>query len=210
MADAAPALGASGGTGRRAAFLDRDGVINLDRGYVFRREDFEFVPGVLDGARRLHEMGFLLVVISNQSGIGRGLYREADFESLTEWMRGEFRDAGAPLAGVYHCPHHPTEAIGQYRHACDCRKPAPGMLLAAARDLDVDLSTSAMFGDKTSDLEAARAAGVPLRILLGTDALEVPEWPATEGMATAVFRGLGDAARRTDLLRQERQSPVTG
>ncbi len=179
---------------RRAAFLDRDGVINIDRGYVYRREDFQFVPGVLEGARHLHDLGFLLVVASNQSGIGRGLYTEADFNALTTWMRSEFLAAGAPLAGVYFCPHHPTDALGEYRRTCDCRKPAPGMLLAAAHDLGIDLKASAMFGDKVSDLEAARAAGVPLRVMLGTDAREVPALPALPGLASAAFRGLLDAA----------------
>lgn len=185
---------------RRAAFLDRDGVINIDRGYVYRREDFEFVSGVLDAARRLHSMGFLLVVTSNQSGIGRGLYSEADFNALTTWMRSEFLAAGAPLAGVYFCPHHPTEALGAYRRSCDCRKPAPGMLLAAARDLGIDLACSVMFGDKASDLEAARAVGVPLRVLLGTDAREVPAMPPAHGLASAAFRGLLEATADAALL----------
>lgn len=185
---------------RRAAFLDRDGVINIDRGYVYRKEDFEFVPGMLEGARRLHEGGYLLVVTSNQSGIGRGLYTEADFDELTTWMKRRFAEAGAPLAGVYYCPHHPTEAVGNYRRECDCRKPAPGMLLAAARDLDIDLRSSAMLGDKTSDLEAALAAGVPLRVLLGTDAREVPALPSSPGLATATSRGLLDAAGDGSLL----------
>jgi D-glycero-D-manno-heptose 1,7-bisphosphate phosphatase len=197
-------------TPRRAAFLDRDGVINLDRGYVYRREDFEFVPGALDGARRLHAMGFLLVVATNQSGIGRGFYGEADFEALSAWMRDEFKAAGAPLAGVYHCPHHPTDAIGEYRRACDCRKPGPGMLLAAARDLGIDLAASAMFGDKASDLEAARAAGVPLRILLGTDARAMPRLPEREGLTSAAFRSLQEAAEWADLLRQTTPSAVSG
>jgi len=195
---------------RRAAFLDRDGVINLDRGYVYRREDFEFVPGVLDAARRLHAMGFLLVVASNQSGIGRGLYGEAEFEALTAWMRGEFEAAGAPLAGVYHCPHHPTAALGAYRRVCVCRKPAPGMLLAAAKDLGIDLAASAMFGDKASDLEAARAAGVPLRILLGTDARALPRLPATEGLASTAFRGLQEAVEAADLLQPTTRTAVSG
>ncbi len=185
---------------RRAAFLDRDGVINIDRGYVCRREDFEFVPGVLLAARQLRDMGFVLVVTSNQSGIGRGLYSESQFRALTAWMRDEFLAAGAPLAGVYFCPHHPTEGHGEYRRACDCRKPAPGLLFTAARELGIDLTSSAMFGDKTSDLEAARAAGVPLRVLLGTDAREVPAMPSVPGLAVATFRGLLDAVADAALL----------
>jgi D-glycero-D-manno-heptose 1,7-bisphosphate phosphatase len=188
---------------RRAAFLDRDGVINIDRGYVFRREDFQFVAGALEGARRLHELGFLLVVTSNQSGIGRGLYTEDEFHGLTTWMRSEFRAAGAPLAGVYFCPHHPTEARGEYRCTCKCRKPAPGMLLAAARELSIDLAASIMFGDAASDIEAARRAGVPLRVLLGTDAARTPT-PANEAASGAshAFCGL-DKAVRSPALRAE-------
>jgi D-glycero-D-manno-heptose 1,7-bisphosphate phosphatase len=193
-------MNAASGAIRRAAFLDRDGVINIDRGYVYRREDFEFVPGVLDAAYRLHIMGFLLVVTSNQSGIGRGFYSEAQFEALTAWMRDKFLAAGAPLAGVYFCPHHPTEGLGKYRCACDCRKPAPGMLIAAARDLGIDLTSSAMFGDKTSDLEAARTAGVPIRMLLGTDAREVPVMPSAPGLVSAAFRGLLEASADAALL----------
>jgi D-glycero-D-manno-heptose 1,7-bisphosphate phosphatase len=178
---------------RRAAFLDRDGVINVDRGYVSRREDFTFVPGVLEGARQLHELGYALVVVTNQSGIGRGLYSKDDFDTLTAWMKAEFTAAGAPLAGVYSCPHHPTDAIGPYLRACDCRKPAPGMLLTAAQELKLRLSASVMFGDKETDLEAARAAGVPLRVLLGTDARETPALPTVPGLASAAFRRLDEA-----------------
>ena len=185
---------------RRAAFLDRDGVINIDRGYVVRLEDFQFVGGVLEGARRLHEIGFLLVVTSNQSGIGRGLYTADEFQALTTWMRSKFLAAGAPLAGVYFCPHHPTEALGEYRRTCQCRKPAPGMLHSAAQDLGIDLRSSAMFGDKASDLEAARDAGVPIRMLLGTDAREVPILPSDIGLATAAFRSLFEATADSSVL----------
>jgi ADP-L-glycero-D-manno-heptose 6-epimerase len=181
------------GAGTSAAFLDRDGVINIDRGYVSRREDFTFVPGVIEGARQLHELGYALVVVTNQSGIGRGHYSKDAFDALTAWMKAEFAVASAPLAGVYFCPHHPSEAVGDYRRECDCRKPAPGMLFAAARELGIRLSASAMFGDKTSDLEAARAAGVSLRVLLGTDARETPPLPTVPGLASASFRRLDEA-----------------
>jgi D-glycero-D-manno-heptose 1,7-bisphosphate phosphatase len=178
---------------RRAAFLDRDGVINMDRGYVYRREDFHFVPGVLEGSRGLCELGYLLVVVTNQSGIGRGLYSKSDFEALTAWMKAEFAATSAPLAGVYFCPHHPSEGLGSYRRSCDCRKPAPGMLTTAARDLNLDLSASIMFGDSASDLSAAQAAGVPLRVLLGTDGHDVPPMPSVPSLASAAFRRLDEA-----------------
>jgi len=187
---------------RPAAFLDRDGVINLDRGYVFRRGDFKFVPGVLQGASELHQLGYLLVVVTNQSGIGRGFYSEHDFAVLTEWMKAEFASAEAPLAGVYFCPHHPTNAIGAYLCSCDCRKPAPGMLRAAASDLDIDLAVSILFGDNESDLEAARAAGIPLRVLLGTNGRIVPALPSASGLASAAYRRL-DEALQDPMLRSK-------
>jgi D-glycero-D-manno-heptose 1,7-bisphosphate phosphatase len=177
---------------RRAAFLDRDGVINVDRGYVFRREDFEFVPGALGACARLHRLGFALVVATNQSGIGRGMYTEDDYRQLTEWMQAQFAAAGAPLSGIYHCPHHPEARLAAYRFACACRKPAPGMLLAAAHDLALDLARSILFGDKASDMAAAAAAGVPWRVLLGTDGLGLPP-SATASQATACFASLADA-----------------
>lgn len=183
---------------RSAAFLDRDGVINLDHGYVARIADFEFVPGTLAACRPLAQRGFALVVITNQSGIGRGLYTEADYQELTTWMRAQFAAAGAPLAGVYHCPHHPTEGLGAYRVACDCRKPAPGLLLRAARDLNLDLTRSVLFGDKASDLQAAHAAGVPHRVLLGTDGVQAPVADDC-GLATARFRSLAEAVRSDEL-----------
>jgi D-glycero-D-manno-heptose 1,7-bisphosphate phosphatase len=191
---------AAGSGRRRAAFLDRDGVINVDHGYVVRREDFSFVPGVLAGARSLRELGFALVVITNQSGIGRGLYSFEAFRHLIDWMKAQFEAAGAPIAGVYFCPHHPTEAVGDFRRPCDCRKPAPGMLLTAARDLGLDLGTSVLFGDKESDLLAARAAGVPERVLLGTDGAALPAAPAPDGLATARFRRLDEALSDASLL----------
>lgn len=177
---------------RRAVFLDRDGVVNVDHGYVFRREDFEFVDGVLPAAARLAQHGFVLVMVTNQSGIGRAMYTEADFAVLTAWMKLQFADAGAPLAGVYFCPHHPVHAQGAYKIDCDCRKPGPGMLLQAARELDLDLSRSAMFGDKRDDMEAARAAGVPVRVLLGKDGRALPP-PVDDTLASARYRSLGDA-----------------
>ena len=182
------------GTLRPAAFLDRDGVVNLDHGYVWRIEDFSFVPGVLQAAAQLAAAGLSLVVVTNQAGIGRGMYTPADYTRLTDWMRARFAEAGAPLAGVYHCPHHPSLALGEFRRACDCRKPAPGMLLAAARDLGLSLADSVIFGDKCDDLRAGRAAGVELRVLLGKDALALP----TQECAEATLRHVSLADALTD------------
>ncbi len=162
---------------RRAAFLDRDGVINVDHAYVCRFEDFEFIDGVLEAARLLADAGFDLIIVTNQSGIGRGYYTEEDFLALDRQVREVFKKAGAPLAGVYFCPHHPKEALPAWRCVCNCRKPAPGMILKAAQDLSIDLSRSVMFGDKPSDMQAAAAAGIAVRVQLGTDGKLDPEQP---------------------------------
>ena len=165
---------------RRAAFLDRDGVINVDHAYVSRFEDFDFIDGVLDAARRLVDAGFVLVIVTNQSGIGRGYYTEADFHKLDQAVCAVFAEHGAPISATYFCPHHPTKALPPWKCECNCRKPAPGMILQAAKDLDIDLSQSAMFGDKASDMQAAKAAGVAVRVQLGTDGAADPAEPSPE------------------------------
>ena len=144
-----------------AVFLDRDGVINVDHGYVSTWERFEFLPGVPDALRALQDAGYLLIVVSNQSGIGRGYYCEADVESLNQAVSQHLGSTvGVTLSEFYHCPHHPTEAAGEFRRQCDCRKPAPGMIRQAVLDHGIDLKTSLLVGDKDSDIEAGRAAGV--------------------------------------------------
>ncbi len=192
---------------RRAAFLDRDGVVNIDHGYVWQIADFEFLPGTLAAARELAQAGHALVVVTNQAGIGRGMYTEADFTRLTDWMREQFTRAGAPLAGVYHCPHHATLALGELRRVCDCRKPAPGMLLDAARDLDLNLADSVMFGDKCDDMRAAQAAGVGTRVFLGKDGLAVPGDPCDA--AGLRFASLAQAVADSG-LRQGLGLPLAG
>ena len=144
-----------------AVFLDRDGVINVDHGYVSTWEQFEFLPGVPEALRELQDAGYLLVVVSNQSGIGRGYYSEADVESLNQAIAQHLdRTVGVTISGFYHCPHHPTEAEGEFRRQCDCRKPAPGMIRQAVLDHGIDVQASLLVGDKDSDIEAGRAAGV--------------------------------------------------
>jgi D-glycero-D-manno-heptose 1,7-bisphosphate phosphatase len=145
---------------RRAVFLDRDGVINRDHGYVHRWEDFEFLPGVLEAASRLVAGGWTLVVVTNQSGIARGYYTEEAYRALTQRMKDVFAQRAAPLAAVYHCPHHPAGRMAGLAVECDCRKPAPGLFLRARDELALSLPDSVMIGDKPSDVSAARAAGV--------------------------------------------------
>jgi D-glycero-D-manno-heptose 1,7-bisphosphate phosphatase len=143
-----------------ALFLDRDGVINVDKSYVWRIDDFEFLPGIFQLCRAAQTVGLLPIVVTNQAGIGRGYYTEQDFQTLTEWMLAEFRARGIGIGRIYHCPYHPTEGIGDYRRESPDRKPNPGMIFRAQHDLDLDLSQSVLVGDKDSDIDAGRAAGV--------------------------------------------------
>lgn len=172
--------GASAAAPRQAAFLDRDGVINLDRAYVSRWEDFEFVPGAVDAMRRLKKAGYALVVVTNQSGIARGYYSEAQYQALTAAMQQALLDAGVAVDAVYHCPHHPKGKVAELAIDCDCRKPAPGMILRAAKELNLSLADSILVGDKPSDIEAARAAGVGRAYIVQSDNAE-----STMGLAGA-------------------------
>ena len=151
---------------RPAAFIDRDGVINAELHYVHRIEDFHILPGVFEGLRLLAAAGFALVIVTNQAGIAKGLYSEADFHVLTRHMLGLFAAEGIAITAVYHCPHHPAGKVAAYAHECDCRKPAPGMLLRAASEHGLDLHRSILIGDKTSDTDAGRAARVALTVLV--------------------------------------------
>ena len=137
-----------------AIFLDRDGVINEDTGYVSQVDDFHFLPGVIEAMQLLKQKGYLLIVVTNQSGIARGYFSEDDFMNLTEWMDWSLADRDVDLDGIYFCPHHPDHGA-----PCDCRKPAPGMLLLAQQELGIDMAHSYMVGDKPSGLKAAINAG---------------------------------------------------
>lgn len=148
------------GVGRPALFLDRDGVINVDHNYVCRPENFEFIEGIFDLCRRAQLQGYLLIVITNQAGIGRGYYSEADFSALTDWMCEQFAAESITIDGVYFSPFHPEHGIGHYKADAPCRKPRPGMIMQAAKEHGIDLPRSVLVGDNPSDIEAGVAAGV--------------------------------------------------
>ncbi len=154
-----------------ALLLDRDGVININHGYVYKRENFDFVDGIFDVARYAHQQHYKLLVITNQAGIGRGYYTEKDFHQLTTWMCEQFSSNGAPIDRVYFSPYHPTAGIGEYLKDDFSRKPRPGMLLQAKADLDLDLARSVLIGDKASDIKAGIAAGVERNLLLAPERL---------------------------------------
>ena len=154
---------------RKCLFLDRDGVINIDRNYVHKIEDFEFIDGIFECAKSAVSKDYLLCVITNQAGIGRGYYTEKDFDLLTGWMCQKFGDVGIPIAKVYHSPYHPVHGVGHYKREHITRKPNPGMLLQAANEFSIDLSSSILIGDNASDLQAGHAAGINTNILFNPD-----------------------------------------
>lgn len=144
----------------KALFLDRDGVVNINHDYVYRIENFEFIPAIFDVCKAAQAKGFKIIVVTNQSGIGRGFYTEKDFWQLTDWMVAEFLAQGITIEAVYFCPHHPTQALGHYQQDCSCRKPKPGMLLTAIKEFNINPAASLLLGDSQTDIQAAAAAGV--------------------------------------------------
>lgn len=140
---------------QKAIFLDRDGTLNVDTGYVFRRADWQWLPGAKEGLKILADAGFLLLVVSNQSGIARGFYTKDDLAILERDIGAELASFGAPITAWYSCPHLPSIS-----GPCSCRKPKPGMLLLAAKNQGISLANSWMIGDRLRDIEAGCAAGV--------------------------------------------------
>jgi D-glycero-D-manno-heptose 1,7-bisphosphate phosphatase len=164
---------------RRAVFLDRDGTINEEKEYLWRVEEFSFIGGAVEAIRLLRDAGYLVVVVTNQSGIGRGMYGEEDLERLHAYMLTELEARGAGVDAVYFCPHHPHHGVGEYAIHCSCRKPLPGMLLQAAIELGIDLSASWMVGDKIADMEAGRSAGCRVMLVrTGYGGVEEADLPA--------------------------------
>lgn len=151
----------------KAIFLDRDGTINIDHGYVHQIDDFEFIEGSINALKKLKEMGYLLVLVTNQSGIARGYFTEAQFLQLTEWMDWSLVEQGVDFDGIYYCPHHP-DGKGEFKEDCSCRKPKPGMLLDAMKALNIDPQQSIMVGDKIEDIKAGINAKVKINVLVRT------------------------------------------
>lgn len=155
-------------------FLDRDGIINENYGYVHSIDKFSFVEGVFDLVARAKQLQYKVIVVTNQSGIGRGYYTEECFFKLNEWMLNYFTQKKADIDKVYFCPHHPSEAIGSYKKVCNCRKPSPGMALRAQKEFALDLKQSIMVGDKPSDIAFAVNAKIAYAFLLGQSVSKLP------------------------------------
>lgn len=147
----------------KALFLDRDGVINVEKNYLYKIEEFEFIDGVFETCLAFQNNDYKLVIVTNQAGIARGIYSEEDFSRLTQWMLNQFLIKGVRIDAVYHCPHHP-----EYSRFCECRKPRPGMIFDAAKALDLNLSESILVGDKMTDVHAGIAAGIGKNYIVTT------------------------------------------
>ncbi len=140
---------------QKALFLDRDGTINKDKNYIYRVEDFEFQPGIFDLIRSYQNQGYLIFIVTNQSGIARGFYSENDYQILTDWMLNEFRKKKIEITKVYLCPHHPD-----FTGECECRKPKPGLILQAIKEFNISPVNSMLIGDKKRDILAGENAGI--------------------------------------------------
>ncbi|HEV7432225.1 MAG TPA: HAD family hydrolase [Steroidobacteraceae bacterium] len=183
----------------KGAFIDRDGVIIEERGYAFRLEDFALLPGAVAALRDLQSAGYALVVVTNQSGIARGLYAEADYLSFSAHMEALLGEQGVRLDAVEYCPHLPDAPVARYRLDCNCRKPRPEMLQRAAGRLGIDLVRSVLVGDRRTDIQAGRAAGVSRCFLVRSGQSLAPQDEALadgvfENLAACVQALLGDSA----------------
>ena len=145
----------------KVVFLDRDGVINIEKDYLYKIDEFEFIDGVFESLLYLKSLGYSLVIITNQSGIGRGYYTKEDFDILTSWMIQEFEKKGIKISAVYYCPHSPQEE-------CNCRKPNLGMIRKTSNNIDIDYQNSWLIGDKDSDIQLAINANIPNTIQVKT------------------------------------------
>ncbi len=152
--------------GRPAVFLDRDGTINVEKNYLHRIEDFQFIDGAPEAIKELNRAGYLVLVVTNQSGVARGYFSLAEVDALHQHLAQSLADAGAHIDGFYVCPHHPTAGEGEWRRVCSCRKGEPGLLLQAASEHGIDLSRSYMIGDKEADIEAGEKAGCSSLLVL--------------------------------------------
>lgn len=158
---------------QRCLFLDRDGIINKDIGYAYKPSDIEFMPGIFQLCETFNQRGYIIIIVTNQSGIARGYYSEDDFQALNRWIEKEFLQRGIHISATYHCPHHP-EISGP----CDCRKPQAGMLLSAIKHYKIDPQSSIMIGDKLSDMQAAETAKIGTKLWLCDNSNDIAQSPA--------------------------------
>ncbi len=157
----------------KAIFLDRDGTINVEKHYLYKISDFEFLPNVVDALRKLQRAGYLLIIVTNQSGIGRGYYTEDDFQKLNDWMVSTLKEQGVTIADVYYCPHLPDAQVLEYRKECNCRKPKLGMYKQAILDYNIQIGQSYAIGDKIRDCAICESSPCKGFLIGGNEKSEV-------------------------------------
>lgn len=178
----------------KAAFLDRDGVINKDLGYVYKVDDLVFLPGALDAIRLFSEGGYLVIVVTNQSGISRGYYSCDEFLELTEHIASQVENAGGKILETFYCPHYTGGVVPEFAIQCDCRKPGPGMIFQARDKYSIDLESSVLIGDKTTDIKAANVAGIGKAYLISEETRDVIDKSIISVDVTEVLPSLLDCA----------------
>ena len=181
---------------RKALFLDRDGVINVNYGYVHKVEDFDFIEGIFDLTRAAAAKNYIICIVTNQAGIGRGYYSEADFHSLKDWMCAKFRTKGVEISKVYYSPYHPIHGLGKYKKNHESRKPKPGMLLKAINEFNIDANSSILIGDEATDIQAGMAAGVGTNIYLGKTDI-------SKHVSSEYYTKISNLAEAKDFLKDE-------
>ena len=181
----------------KAAFLDRDGVINYDYGYVYKLKDFRFCKGIFKGLKILMELDFNLIIVTNQSGIARGLFTEEEYKETTNFMLDRLKDNNIKITKIYHCPHHPSFPENQFSD-CSCRKPKPGLFLKASKEHNIEMHKSIAIGDSERDLIAARSAGIKKRFLIRKDNLL-----ENQNLATSIHKSVLECANT--LKKSQRQ-----
>lgn len=186
---------------KKVIFLDRDGTINVEKDYLHKIEDFQFEEGALEGLKIFKELGYKVVVVTNQSGIARGYYTENDLQKLNNYMMEKVKEAGGEIEKCFYCPHHPEKGIEEYKVQCSCRKPESGMLLEAQKEFDIDLKNSFIVGDKISDIEAGERVGVtPVLVETGYGKKTL----AKEKITCMVFNNLKEFAEKLKKQSEEK------
>tara|TARA_B100002019_G_C21244237_1_gene587391 strand:+ start:1135 stop:1674 length:540 start_codon:yes stop_codon:yes gene_type:complete len=159
----------------KALFLDRDGVINIDYGYVYKSDSLSFIDGIFELCLEAKKLGYKIFIVTNQSGIGRGYFSENQFQKLSKWIENYFQTKDIIIQETYFCPHHKDAKITKYKKECFFRKPNPGMILRAEKDHNIDLNKSILIGDKFSDIQAGKNAGISKNIFLNNELYKLPE-----------------------------------
>lgn len=181
-----------------AVFLDRDGTINRDQGYTYKVNNFQFITGAIEAMFKLKKIGYALILVTNQSGIAKNLFTESQFFELTEWIDWSLINHGVEFNGIYYCPHHPNATKQKYKQICNCRKPKAGMLLAAKKQLNINMKASYMVGNKLSDIQAGKEAGVGTNVLVSNKEKLITEYD--KKYADLIIDSLADLPNRIKIV----------